>query len=335
MMTSMAPHCHTSRRWMMTSLRLHIETSVEAVEAFEKTKLFTDASERDRYLWNFHSHHEAVYPSSDSRRRYSLALSINLSCSRFWYGMRDSLVDLPLFYLGYYYGYVPEATSRVWLVALIVGLPSQQTHFLAHARRRGLLKSGREPQGVADDRALQDNGGSSCIRTRTSSTTRSSTATFVSRPKWLGEPADEPCRAAADALRRFSRRSRRRRATGARARGAQGRLSKLKILGPVRRGTADRSLTPRDDASLPPAGAPTRCCTLPRSAASAADQADRPDENNQPRPVRPHRPTRPRRRAASAPRASRGPARGVGAPTAALLLPLRLGIRLGVRRARA
>ena len=28
----------------------------------------------------------------------------------------------------------------MWLVALIVGLPSQQTHFLAHARRRGLLK---------------------------------------------------------------------------------------------------------------------------------------------------------------------------------------------------
>jgi len=109
-------------------LRLHIETSVEAVEAFEKTKLFTDATERDRYLWNFHSHHEAVYPSSDSQ--------LELFMQLFWYVR----VVWPLFYLGYYYGVVPEATSRVWLVALIVGLPSQQTHFLAHARRRGLLK---------------------------------------------------------------------------------------------------------------------------------------------------------------------------------------------------
>ena len=109
-------------------LRLHIETSVEAVEAFEKTKLFTDASERDRYLWNFHSHHEAVYPSSDSQ--------LELFMQLFWYVR----VVWPLFYLGYYYGKIPEATSRVWLVALIVGLPSQQTHFLAHARRRGLLK---------------------------------------------------------------------------------------------------------------------------------------------------------------------------------------------------
>jgi hypothetical protein len=109
-------------------LRLHVETSVEAVEAFEKTKLFTEASEHDQYLWTFHSHHEAVYPSSDSQ--------LELFMQLFWYVR----IVWPLFYLGYYYGYVPEATSRVWLVALIVGLPSQQTHFLAHARRRGLLK---------------------------------------------------------------------------------------------------------------------------------------------------------------------------------------------------
>jgi hypothetical protein len=67
-------------------LRLHIETSVEAVEAFEKTKLFTEATERDRYLWNFHSHHEAVYPSSDSQ--------LELFMQLFWYVR----VVWPLFY---------------------------------------------------------------------------------------------------------------------------------------------------------------------------------------------------------------------------------------------
>ena len=71
-------------------LRLHIETSVEAVEAFEKTKLFTEATERDRYLWNFHSHHEAVYPSSDSQ--------LELFMQLFWYVR----VVWPLFYLGFY-----------------------------------------------------------------------------------------------------------------------------------------------------------------------------------------------------------------------------------------
>ena len=142
-------------------LRLHIETSVEAVEAFEKTKLFTEATERDRYLWNFHSHHEAVSTSSDSQ--------LELFMQLFWY-VRASSGRCST---GFHYGYVPEATSRVRLVALIVGLPSQQTHFLAHARQRA-------PCRVADDRAAAGLADSSCTRTRTSSTTRSSTATFVS-----------------------------------------------------------------------------------------------------------------------------------------------------------
>ena len=109
-------------------LRLHFETTVPAVEEFEKMPLFTKATERDRYLWNFHSHHEAVFPSSDSQ--------LELFMQLFQYVR----VVWPLFFMGYYYGYIPEATSRVWLVALIVGLPTQQTHFLAHARKRGLLK---------------------------------------------------------------------------------------------------------------------------------------------------------------------------------------------------
>ena len=67
-------------------LRLHVETSVDAVEAFEKTKLFTEASEHDQYLWNFHSHHEAVYPSSDSQ--------LELFMQLFWYVR----IVWPLFY---------------------------------------------------------------------------------------------------------------------------------------------------------------------------------------------------------------------------------------------
>ena len=110
------------------ALRLHMETTVEGVKKFETTPLFTEADEHDRYLWNFHSHHEAVFPSSDSQ--------LELFMQLFWYVR----VVWPIFFAAYYYGYAPEATSRVWLTALIVGLPSQQTHFLAHARNRGLLK---------------------------------------------------------------------------------------------------------------------------------------------------------------------------------------------------
>lgn len=109
-------------------LRLHAEKTVAGVEEFEKTPLFTEADEHDQYLWNFHSHHEAVYPSSDTQTELFMQL--------FWYVR----IVWPIFFALYYYGYMPEQVSRVWLTALIVGLPSQQTHFLAHARKRDLLK---------------------------------------------------------------------------------------------------------------------------------------------------------------------------------------------------
>lgn len=47
-------------------LRLHVETSINGVEAFEKTDLFKNADPRDQYLWNFHVHHDAPYPAMDS-----------------------------------------------------------------------------------------------------------------------------------------------------------------------------------------------------------------------------------------------------------------------------
>ena len=92
-------------------LRLHVETSVEAVEAFEKTKLFTEASERDQYLWNFHSHHEAVYArrtrsSSSSCSCFGTCASsgpcstqcinqiVEARLSMSWRYKPDSLVDL-------------------------------------------------------------------------------------------------------------------------------------------------------------------------------------------------------------------------------------------------
>ena len=112
-------------------LRLHIETSVEAVEAFEKTKLFTEATERDRYLWNFHSHHEAVYPSSDSQ--------LELFMQLFWYVR----VVWPLFYPVHKSNCRSGAGSMAWrhapdsLVDLRTGSTSATTMVISRRRRPG------------------------------------------------------------------------------------------------------------------------------------------------------------------------------------------------------
>ena len=111
-------------------LRLHVETSVEAVEAFEKTKLFTEATERDRYLWNFHSHHEAVYPSSDSQ--------LELFMQLFWYVR----VVWPLFYPVHKSNCRSGAGSMAWrhapdsLVDLRTGSTSPTVMVMSRRRRR-------------------------------------------------------------------------------------------------------------------------------------------------------------------------------------------------------
>ena len=44
-----------------------MEHSIPSVVTFEATSdLFKTAKPRDKYLWNFHSHHDAPYPSADS-----------------------------------------------------------------------------------------------------------------------------------------------------------------------------------------------------------------------------------------------------------------------------
>ena len=108
-------------------LRFHVERDIPSVKQFETTALFLNASKDDRFIWNFQSHHEAVYPSSDTH--WELFMQLFEYVRVVW----------PVFAGLAWYGYIPPCAARIWLMALLVGLGSQATHFLSHARSRGLL----------------------------------------------------------------------------------------------------------------------------------------------------------------------------------------------------
>ena len=111
-------------------LRLHVEHSIPDVVAFEASSdLFKNAKPRDKYLWNFHSHHDAAYPSADSN----------------WELVRQIVVPTSpwvlLFVVVTLLGVWP-----MWLACIVIGgahlaVLTQFTHFLAHARGRGLVQS--------------------------------------------------------------------------------------------------------------------------------------------------------------------------------------------------
>ena len=109
-------------------LRLHVETTIPNVTIFEETDdLFKKASPMDQYLWNFHVHHDAPYPSKDSE--FELVMQI----------VRP--LFLPLCFLIWLYqaGYMGDTTARILFGALSMGPFMQKFHFLAHARNHGVL----------------------------------------------------------------------------------------------------------------------------------------------------------------------------------------------------
>jgi hypothetical protein len=111
-------------------LRLHVENSIPAVVKFEENDdLFKNASPMDQYLWNFHVHHDAPYPSKDTE--FELVMQI----------LRP--LFLPLLGLIYIYhlGYMSNRCARIVFGALSVGPFMQKLHFLAHARNHGVLQN--------------------------------------------------------------------------------------------------------------------------------------------------------------------------------------------------
>jgi len=111
-------------------LRTHVETTIPDVKKFEAdSDLFKNAKSRDRYLWNFHVHHDAPYPASDG----------NLEL------LRQILVPLAIPYIVVVVlsacGLLPLWLVIILIIGLTLGTITQFTHFLAHARHRGLVKS--------------------------------------------------------------------------------------------------------------------------------------------------------------------------------------------------
>ena len=111
-------------------LRCHAEHSVPDVLKFEQNdELFKNAKPRDQFLWNFHSHHDAPYPASDSN--LELIRQIAAPTSPVWLAM----ILLSIF------GLVPIWLSVIIYIGLLLGLFTQFTHFLSHARGRNLVTS--------------------------------------------------------------------------------------------------------------------------------------------------------------------------------------------------
>lgn len=82
----------------------------------------------DRYLWNFHVHHDAPYPAKDSE--WELVMQI----------LRPLSAPLVGCIWLYYMGYMPNNVARLLFGALSVGPFMQKLHFLAHARNHGELE---------------------------------------------------------------------------------------------------------------------------------------------------------------------------------------------------
>eukprot|EP00617_Octactis_speculum_P023492 CAMPEP_0185756114 /NCGR_PEP_ID=MMETSP1174-20130828/14558_1 /TAXON_ID=35687 /ORGANISM="Dictyocha speculum, Strain CCMP1381" /LENGTH=318 /DNA_ID=CAMNT_0028434941 /DNA_START=490 /DNA_END=1446 /DNA_ORIENTATION=+ len=104
-------------------LRLHRESTMPAVEEFEKTdKRFLEASSNDQYLWNFHIHHEVTYPSADSDFELWTQIAIPLAA------------PCAATLLCAYFSLLPQWFTRSFSIALVIGSFTQKTHFWAHAR---------------------------------------------------------------------------------------------------------------------------------------------------------------------------------------------------------
>lgn len=109
-------------------LRLHVENNIPDVVKFEENDpLFYEASSNDQFLWNFHVHHDAPYPSKDSEWELTMQIVRPLSL--------PYLVSVVVFYMGYMH----PTFARIWFGALTTGPLMQKTHFAAHARNHGVL----------------------------------------------------------------------------------------------------------------------------------------------------------------------------------------------------
>jgi len=126
-------------------LRLHVENSIPDVVKFEEhDPLFYNATPNDQYLWNFHVHHDAPYPSKDSE--WELTMQV----------VRPLAMPYLLSVLLCYMGYMNASFARIWFGALTAGPLMQKTHFAAHARNHQVLTG--ETWGGALVCALQDGG---------------------------------------------------------------------------------------------------------------------------------------------------------------------------------
>jgi len=116
-------------------LRLHVENNIPDVIKFEENDpLFYNATPNDQYLWNFHVHHDAPYPSKDSE--WELTMQV----------VRPLAMPYLLSILLCYMGYMNASFARIWFGALTAGPLVRTLYSNTHVfvfRHRGLVQCRR------------------------------------------------------------------------------------------------------------------------------------------------------------------------------------------------
>jgi hypothetical protein len=110
-------------------LAWHHEDTIPAVQDFQANELYLTSSEWDRFLWQFHSHHDVPYPSDRP--------VIDLITENLKFGIPVCLSGVA----AASFGYAPPVTPWSTCIAGATGVLSQGTHFLAHARNHGFMNN--------------------------------------------------------------------------------------------------------------------------------------------------------------------------------------------------
>lgn len=116
------------------NLRIHTEKNILNIINFKNTNnIYKNSSRRDKFIWNFQSHHDVPYPKADTDLEEFYKIDTWLSMI---FPILFPLISLFIFS---YDIIINNMLFRIYLFSLPFILLSQKIHFLSHARNHNDL----------------------------------------------------------------------------------------------------------------------------------------------------------------------------------------------------
>ena len=109
------------------TLRKHVEKSIVAIQEFEKSAMFRNATFWDQFLWDFQIHHQVPFPAAVSEWELTMQIA------------RPVALPYIISACAYAMGFLNGSFARIWLLTLTWSPFVQATHFAAHRRTHGKL----------------------------------------------------------------------------------------------------------------------------------------------------------------------------------------------------